>query len=128
MYIREDLLNKIKEIFNIKEFTYVGTGKHFYNNNDMFIFDCDDEIVAIEIKNPNLFSIYKSKENFECPGYFYTVTKRNFLLFKDNETHLRVDGETTTFPGKAFDFTSELVLLAMEKYWKTPLEEDVFNA
>ena len=128
MYIREDLLNKIKEIFNIKEFTYVGTGKHFYNNNDMFIFDCDDEIVAIEIKNPNLFSIYKSKENFECPGYFYTVTKRNFLLFKENETHLRVDGETTTFPGKAFNFTSELVLLAMEKYWKTPLEEDVFNA
>ena len=128
MYIREDLLNKIKEIFNIKEFTYVGTGKHFYNDNDMFIFDCDDEIVAIEIKNPNLFSIYKSKENFECPGYFYTVTKRNFLLFKENETHLRVDGETTTFPGKAFDFTSELVLLAMEKYWKTPLEEDVFNA
>ena len=128
MYIREDLLNKIKEIFNIKEFTYVGTGKHFYNNNDMFIFDCDDEIVAIEIKNPNLFSIYKSKENFECPGYFYTVTKRNFLLFKENETHLRVDGETTAFPGKAFDFTSELVLLAMEKYWKTPLEEDIFNA
>ena len=128
MYIREDLLNKIKEIFNIKEFTYVGTGKHFYNNNDMFIFDCDDEIVAIEIKNPNLFSIYKTKENFECPGYFYTVTKRNFLLFKENETHLRVDGETMTFPGKAFDFTSELVLLAMEKYWKTPLEEDVFNA
>ena len=128
MYIREDLLNKIKEIFDIKEFTYVGTGKHFYNNNDMFIFDCDDEIVAIEIKNPNLFSIYKSKENFECPGYFYTVTKRNFLLFKENETHLRVDGETTTFPGQPFDFTSELVLLAMEKYWKTPLEEDVFNA
>ena len=128
MYIREDLLSKIKEVFDIKEFTYIGTGKHFYNNNDMFIFDCDDEIVAIEIKNPNLFSIYKSKENFECPGYFYTVTKRNFLLFKENETHLRVDGETTTFPGKAFNFTSELVLLAMEKYWKTPLEEDVFNA
>ena len=128
MYIREDLLNKIKEVFDIKKFTYVGTGKHFYNNNDMFIFNCGNEIIAIEIKNPNLFSIYKSKENFECPGYFYTVTKRNFLLIKDNKTCLRVDGETTTFPGKAFDFTSELVLLAMEKYWKTPLEEDVFNA
>ena len=128
MYIREDLLNKIKEVFNIKEFTYMKTGKHFYNNNDMFIFNCGNEIIAIEIKNPNLFSIYKSKEDSECPGYFYTVTKRNFLLIKDNKTCLRVDGETTTFPGKAFDFTSELVLLAMEKYWKTPLEEDVFNA
>ena len=115
MYIREDLLNKIKEIFNIKEFTYVGTGKHFYNNNDMFIFDCDNEIIAMEIKNPNLFSIYKSKENFDHPGYFYAVTQKNFLLIKDNKTRLRVDGETTTFPGNAFDCTSELVLFAMEK-------------
>ena len=115
MYIREDLLNKIKEIFNIKEFTYVGTGKHFYNNNDMFIFNCGNEIIAIEIKNPNLYSIYETKEDSERPDIFYTITKRNFLLFKENETHLRVDGETTTFPGKAFDFTSELVLLAMEK-------------
>ena len=115
MYIREDLLNKIKEIFNIKEFIYVGTGKHFYNGNDMFIFDCDDEIVAIEVGTANFFSIYKAKENFECPGYFYTVTQRNFLLIKDNKTRLRVDGETTTFPGKAFDFTSELVLLAIER-------------
>ena len=115
MYIREDLLNKIKEIFNINEFIYVGTGKHFYNDNNMFIFDCDDEIVAIEIKNPNLYSIYKTKEDPNCLGCFYTVTKRNFLLFKDNETHLRVDGETTAFPGKAFDFTSELVLLAIER-------------
>ena len=115
MYIREDLLNKIKELFYIKEFTYVGTGKHFYNNNNMFIFDCDDEIVAIEIKNPNLFSIYKTKEDPNCLGCFYTVTKRNFLLFKENETRLIVDEETTAFPGKAFDFTSELVLLAMER-------------
>ena len=115
MYIRDDLLNKIKKIFDVKEFTYMKTGKHFYNNNDMFIFDCDDEIVAIEIKNPNLYSVYKTKENFECPGYFYTVTKRNFLLIKNNETHLIVDEETTVFPGKAFDFTSELVLLAMER-------------
>ena len=128
MYIREDLLNKIKEIFDIKEFTYVGTGKHFYNNNDMFIFNCDNEIIAIEIKNPNLFFFFLTKEDSECHGYFYTFMKRNFLLFKENETHLRVDGETTTFPAKAFDFTSELVLLVMEKYWKTPLEEDVFNA
>ena len=115
MYIRDDLLNKIKEVFDIKEFTYTRTGKHFYNNNDMFIFNCGNEIIAMEIKNPNLYSIYKTKEDSNYPGYFYTVTKRNFLLIKNNETHLRVDGETTAFPGKAFDFTSELVLLAMER-------------
>ena len=49
MYIREDLLNKIKEIFNIKEFTYVGTGKHGFSNNDLLIFNCDDENIAIEV-------------------------------------------------------------------------------
>ena len=114
MYIRDDLLNKIKEIFNIKEFTYVGTGKHCYNNNDMFIFDCGNEIIAIEVGTANFFSIYKAKENYDYLGYFYGVTQRNFLLVKDNKTRLRVDGETTTFPGNAFDCTSELVLLAME--------------
>ena len=114
MYIREDLLNKIKEIFNIKEFIYVGTGKHFYNDNDLFIFDCGNETIAIEVGTTIFFSIYKAKENLITPGYFYGVTQRNFLLIKDNKTRLRVDGETTTFPGNAFDCTSELVLLAME--------------
>ena len=116
MYIREDLLNKIKEIFDIKEFTYVGTGKHFYNDNDMFIFDCDDENIAIEVETANFFYIYvyKTKKNSDLPGYSYTVTSRNFLLIKDNKIHLIVNGETTVFPREAFDFTSELVLLAME--------------
>ena len=114
MYIREDLLNKIKEIFNIKEFIYVGTGKHFYNDNDLFIFDCGNETIAIEVGTTIFFSIYKAKENSNYPGYFHITTQRNFLLIKDNKTRLRVDGETTTFPGNAFDCTSELVLLAME--------------
>ena len=114
MYIREDLLNKIKEIFNIKEFTFIRTGKHCYKNNDMFIFDCGNETIAIEVGTANFFSIYKTKEDSDYPGYFYTVTQRNLLLIKDNKTRLRVDGETTTFPGNAFDCTSELVLLAME--------------
>ena len=114
MYIREDLLNKIKEIFNIKEFTYIRNGKYCYNNNDLFIFDCGNEIIAIEAGTANFFSIYKAKENCDHPGYFYAVTSSNFLLIKDNKTRLRVDEKITTFPGKAFDCTSELVLLAME--------------
>ena len=114
MYIRDDLLNKIKEVFNVKEFTFVRTGK-YYNNNDMFIFNCDNETIAIEVETTNFFSIYKTKENSDHPGYFYAVTPKKFLLIKDNKTRLRVDGKTTTFPGNAFDCTSELVLLAMEK-------------
>ena len=113
MYIRDDLLNKIKEVFNIKEFTYTRTGKH-YNDNDMFIFDCDNETIAIEVETANFFSIYKTKENFDHPGYFYAVTQQNFLLIKDNKTRLRVDGKTITFPVNAFVCTSELVLLAIE--------------
>ena len=115
MYIREDLLNKIKKVFNVKEFTYAKTGKYCYNNNDLFIFDCGNETIAIEVGTANFFSIYKAKENSDHPGYFYAVTSSNFLLIKDNKTHLRVDEKITTFPGNAFDCTSELVLLAMEK-------------
>ena len=114
MYIREDLLNKIKKVFNVKEFTYAKTGKYCHNNNDLFIFDCDNETIAIEVGTANFFSIYKAKENSDHPGYFYAVTSSNFLLIKDNKTRLRVDEKITTFPGNAFDCTSELVLLAME--------------
>ena len=60
MYIREDLLNKIKEIFDVKEFTYVRTGKHCYNDDDLFIFDCGNETIAIEVGTTNFFSIYKA--------------------------------------------------------------------
>ena len=114
MYIRDDLLNKIKKIFDVKEFTYIRNGKYCYNNNDLFIFDCGDETIAIEVGTANFFSIYKAKENSDHPGYFYAVTSGNFLLIKDNKTRLRVDEKITTFPGNAFDCTSELVLLAME--------------
>ena len=114
MYIRDDLLNKIKKVFNVKEFTYARTGKYCYNNNDLFIFDCGNETIAIEVGAANFFSIYKAKENSDHPGYFYAVTQSNFLLIKDNKTRLRVDEKITTFPGNAFDCTSELVLLAME--------------
>ena len=114
MYIRDDLLNKIKKIFDVKEFTYIRNGKYCYNNNDLFIFDCGNETIAIEVGTANFFSIYKAKENSDHPGYFYAVTSGNFLLIKDNKTRLRVDEKITTFPGNAFDCTSELVLLAME--------------
>ena len=81
MYIRDDLLNKIKEVFNVKEFTYIRTGK-YYNNNDMFIFDCDNETIAIEVETANFFSIYKTKENSDHPGYFMQLHQKNSYLLK----------------------------------------------
>ena len=115
MYIREDLLNKIKEIFNIKEFTYVGTGKHGFSNNDLLIFNCDDENIAIEVADIDFYFIYKTKESSDHDGYFYTIIPRYFLFIDENKTHLKIDKNITSFLGKAFDFTSELVLLAMER-------------
>ena len=113
MYIREDLLNKIKEVFDVKEFTYIRTGKHCYNNGDLFVFDCGNETVAIEVADINFYFIYKAKESFNHPGYFYRITPRYFLLIDENETRLKIDENITSFSGKAFDFTSELVLLAL---------------
>ena len=115
MYIREDLLNKIKEIFNIKKFTYIGTGKHGFSNNDLLIFDCDDENIAIEIVNIDFYFMYKTKESSDHDGYFYTIMPRYFLFIDENKTCLKIDKNITSFSGKAFDFTSELVLLAMER-------------
>ena len=62
MYIREDLLNKIKKVFNVKEFTYARTGKYCYNNNDLFIFDCGNETIAIEVGTANFFFYFLSKK------------------------------------------------------------------
>ena len=113
MYIREDLLNKIKEVFNVKEFTFARTGKHSHSNNDLLIFDCGNETIAIEVGDIDFYFIYKTKESFIYNGYFYAITQKHFLFVNENETRLRVDGKTTVFPGKAFDFTSELVLLTL---------------
>ena len=70
--------------------------------------------MAIEVGGTNLYSIYETKENMQYPGYFYTITPRCILFVAEKETRLRVDGTATIFEGKAFDCTSELVLLAME--------------
>ena len=70
MYIREDLLNKIKEIFDVKEFTYVRTGKHCYNDDDLFIFDCGNETIAIEVGTANFFLYTKPKKTLIIPVIF----------------------------------------------------------
>ena len=82
MYIREDLLNKIKEIFDVKEFTYVRTGKHCYNEDDLFIFDCGNETIAIEVGTTNFFSIYKAKENSDYPRIFLRGYTKKFLTYQ----------------------------------------------
>ena len=115
MYIREDLLNKIKEVFDVKEFTFSRTGKHCYSNNGLLIFDCGNETIAIEVGDIDFYFIYKTKESFKHSGYFHSITQKYFLFINENEneTCLRINENITSFSGKAFDFTSELVLLAL---------------
>ena len=82
MYIREDLLNKIKEIFDVKEFTYVRTGKHCYNDDDLFIFDCGNETIAIEVGTTNFFLYTKPKKTLITPDIFTGLHKEISYLSK----------------------------------------------
>ena len=114
MYIREDLLNKIKEIFNIKELTYVETGKHGFRNNDLLIFNCYDENIAIEVVNIDFYLIYKTKESTDHDGYFKTNIPKYYLINEENKTCIKIDKNITSFSGKAFDFEKEFVIAALE--------------
>ena len=82
MYIRDDLLNKIKKIFDVKEFTYIRNGKYCYNNNDLFIFDCGDETIAIEVGTANFFLYTKQKKTLIILVIFMQLHKEISYLSK----------------------------------------------
>ena len=78
-------------MFDIKEFTYIGTGKHGFSNNDLLMFNCDDENIAIEVADIDFYFIYKTKESSDHDGYFYTITPRYFLFINENKTCLKIN-------------------------------------
>lgn len=59
--------------------------------------------------------MYEIEESIDRPGYFYGIAPRAHLFVTEKETCLKFNEITINLPGKAFDCTSELVLLAMEK-------------
>lgn len=124
--IREDLLNKIKEIYDIKEFSYVGIERSYYYSTDdpFLLFTTDKNPMSIR-KNYIRKGVYHLdivKKN-EKLGFQYLCDDKHCLLeIEGNETVLTKisAGDTVEyrFPGKAFNFDPQFVTAALEKAQK----------
>lgn len=108
MFIREDLLNEIKKIFDVKELNYVKASRASYGTSSL-IFDAEGRMIVIEFDKDDTYYIYES-------GCFFIIESIVQLYTTDEETYLEFEGNTIKLPSKAFDFTNELVLLAIENW------------
>ena len=123
MFIREDLLDKIKEIFEIKEFDYMGIEKNLSSSKFPFflLFKTDKNLMAIR-KNNYEKGIYQieiivKSDHSEC--YHIYDAKYCSIRVEENETILVkaftiFDTIKYKFPGKAFDFEKEFVIAVLE--------------
>ena len=123
MFIREDLLDKIKEIFEIKEFNYMGIEKNLSSSKFPFflLFKTDKNLMAIR-KNNYEKGIYQieiivKSDHSEC--YHIHDAKYCSIRVEENETILVkaftiFDTIKYKFPGKAFDFEKEFVIAVLE--------------
>ena len=116
MFIRKDLEEAIKNAFKIEKFSYIGIGKNAFDDYNLLIFDTSEGTIAMEIGLYKCYFIYRVKEVPKFPGYYYTNRSKMLSLYTgEKETYLKAEGVVTNFPGKAFDFTQELVVLTLEK-------------
>ena len=114
MYIRGDLEEEIKSKFDIAKLIYKGTGQNIFNDFSLLIFDTNKDILAIEIR-PSYHYIYKIKELPNHPGKFFKIKKEISTLYTfGRQTYLKTNDVVTSFQGKAFDFTQELIVLTLE--------------
>lgn len=116
MFIRKDLEEAIKSKFGIEKFVYKGIGRNTFNDCDSFIFDTGKGIMAIEVGILDFYYIYKIDETLESPENSYKIKPaiNCWCCTFEVDTYLKVNGIVTQFPGKAFDFSAELVVLALE--------------
>ena len=116
MFIREDLEKAIKNKFGIEKLAYKGTGENASNDCNLLLFDTDKDILAIEFRlHRNYYYIYNVKELPNQTGRFFRIkTEISSLYAFGRQTHLQTKDNVTKFQGKAFDFTEELVVLALE--------------
>ena len=124
--IREDLLNKIKEIYGIKEFAYVGIERsRYYSTDDPFLlFTTDKNPMAIRRNyiRKGVYHLDVAKKD-EKLGYQYLCNDKHCMVeIEGNETVLtKITSEGTVeyrFPGKAFNFDPQFVTAALEKAQK----------
>lgn len=111
MFIRDDLVNEIKRIFNIKEFKYTKAIKTLYDET-LLLFNSEGRTIAIEFEKEDTYYIYEVEEEFSCRFIVGPMVK---LSIAEEETWLKFGSVIVSFPGKAFNFTKVLVLLALEK-------------
>ena len=114
MFIREDLVNEIKRIFNIEEFFYMRTTRKPHNRV-ILLFSSGYRNIAIEFEDENTYYMYEVKGELEYPGYFFVAAPIIKLSITEEETCLILEKIAISFPGKAFDATEELVISAIEK-------------
>lgn len=115
MFIREDFKEAIKNKFNVKKLVYKGVGQNFYTHCPAFVFDTGKGVLCIEVGLYDFYYIFRVANEFVSPDLVYKAkTEINYFYVYNKSTHLKINGVTTSFSGKAFDFTEELVLLALE--------------
>ena len=116
MFIREDFKDAIKKQFGIEKMVYKGIERNLFNNCNLFVFDTERGVICIEIGICETYFVYKIDGTFILSELIYKIrTKLNYFYVFNKMTYLKVNGITTGFSGVAFDFTEELVLLALEK-------------
>ena len=119
--IRDDLEKAIKEKFNIRKLSYIGTGKSNFGKK-LLIFEAMDNTITFEIafeaEDKDNFYIYEVEKNsfFNKPCYLRKTCKTLYLHKNSEETILDIsfDIKGEVFQGEAFDFDKELVVLRLE--------------
>lgn len=115
MFIREDFQEAIKKNFNVKKLDYKGVGQNFYSHCPGFIFNTGKGVICIEVGLYEFYYVFRVADEFVSPDLVYKAqTQINYFWVLNGATHLKINGVTTSFSGTAFDFTEELVLLALE--------------
>lgn len=129
MFIRDDLLDKIKEIYGTEKFLYTGTEQDVYGNvgTPFLIFTTDKKLIAIT-KNSILKNVYnlefaardrKDGRCYLCNHRYYVILEiegNETILTKVYSNALVNSGNSIEykFPGIAFNFDQEFVIAALE--------------
>lgn len=113
MFIRDDLVNEIKRIFDLEEFFYMRTTRKPHNRT-ILLFSSGYRNIAIEFEDESTYYMYEVKGELEYPGYFFVAAPIIKLSITEEETSLILEKTAISFPGKAFDATNELVISAIE--------------
>lgn len=91
------------------------------NNRTILLFSSGYRNIAIEFEDESTYYMYEVKGELEYPGYFFVAAPIIKLSITEEETCLILEKTAISFPGKAFDFTDELVISAIENSWKNYL-------